>query len=175
MHFCDLGFRFWVLFWVFEFLWNFFGWDLLICYHMPMHCISYHYNNVSCILRLCAWLTTVSAIVWIEFLPMMQFTFACHMFMHCHALYISFPSFLSILFCCVFFSFLLPLVSWLWHPKSQFLPRTRSLVVVLHLLLLFPLFLIELGSIMRTLKRISMRTSLTGWLIRNARSFYLIF
>ena len=64
---------------------------------------------------------------------------------------------------------------YLWHPKRLFHPRTQSHVMVPFLLLLLPLFQIPLGSVMRSPKKISMRTSLTGQFIRNAKSFCLIF
>ena len=126
----------------------------------------------------------MSAIVWIGFLPLMKFWFPRNMFIHYHALYFSFSLFpkasfllfLKHLFCCVSVLFPSPsIIFWLWHPKSQSLPRTWSHVVVLHLFLLFPLFLIELGSVMRTPKRTLLRTSLIRWFIRNIRSFCLTF
>ena len=155
---------------------KFLGWVLLIWSHMLMYCILCHYNYVFMYSRLCAWLNSVSTIVWIGFLPMMQFIFACNMFMHYHALHLFILSFLSIFFSSTrfLFSSLLFLVFYLWHPRNLFLSRTQSHVVVL-LLLLLPLFLIPLCSVMRSPKNTSMRTLLTGQFIRNARSFFLIF
>lgn len=93
--------------------------------------------------------------------------------MHCSFFFYLFPKHI---FCCVSFLFLSFLSFWLWHPKSLFLPRTRSLVVVLLLLLLlFPLFLVEIGSMIQNPKRILRRTLMTGWFTCNAMSFYLIF
>ena len=76
-------------FWVFEFflgflrfLWNFWVglcWFVVIC-----SCIasSLHYNNVSSILGLCAWLKLWVLLGWIGFLPLMLLIFAHHMFVH---------------------------------------------------------------------------------------------
>ena len=133
-----------------------------------MHCILCYYNNVSCILELHVWLSLVSAVVWIGFLLMMQFLFARNMFMH-SALHIFF-FLLSLTLSSTLFFF-----PYLWHPKRLFHPRTQSHVMVPFLLLLLPLFQIPLGSVMRSPKKISMRTSLTGQFIRNAKSFCLIF
>ena len=79
------------------------------------------------------------------------------------------------LFC---FSFLLKLLTM--HPKSMFLPRTPSLVMVLLLLLLlllllFPLFLLEIGPMIQNPKRILMRTLVMRRFTLNAMSFCLIF
>ena len=103
----------------------------------------------------------------------MQFLFARPMFMHCHTLLFLFlflePFFFLL---CFLFSFLLPLVSWLWHLKSLFPPRTQLDVMVLFL---FPLFLILWGFVMKRPEMTSLRTSLTGWFIRNAKSLSLTF
>ena len=88
--------------------------------------------------------------------------FARHMLMHFHALHFSFSlSEASSLLCC-FSSFSSPLVFLLWHLRNLHLRRTRSLIVVLHLLFLFPLLLIKFGSVIWTPKRISLRTYVTG-------------
>ena len=122
----------------------------------------------SCILGLCDWLWTVSTVVWIGFLPMMQFIFACNMLMHSHALFFSFLLYWAcVLVCFCLFS----IVFLLWHPKSLFLLRIWSHVVVF-LLFLFPL---EIGFAIQNPKRILRKTFVTGRFIRNARLFYLIF
>ena len=75
--------------------------------------------------RLCAWFNNVSAVVWIGFLSMMQFvlhvTCSC-IIMHC----IFFPSFLSLVFCCVllFFSSLFSFLSM--APKKS-IPSKNSI------------------------------------------------
>jgi len=100
--------------------------------------------------------------------------FARYMLMHYHALFLSFLSFLSIVSCCVF-CLLFSIVSLTWLPRNLLLRRTQYLVVVLHLLLLFLLFLLEIGVVIRTPKRISIRTFVVGQFIRNAKPFYLTF
>ena len=120
--------------------------------------------------RLCAWFNNVSAVVWIGFLSMMQFVL--HVTCSCIAFFFLLSWALSSTV--FFFSFLLCLVSCLWHPRNLSLLRTRSHVVVSFPLLL-PSFLILLGSVMWRSNRTSMRTFLTRWLIQNARSFCLIF
>ena len=82
--FLDPGFGFFFFFFFFgvlRFLWNFWVglcWFVVIC-----SCIasSLHYNNVSCIIGLCAWLKLWMLLGSIGFLPMMLLIFACHMFM----------------------------------------------------------------------------------------------
>ena len=81
------------------------------------------------------------------------------MFMHYHALHLSFPSFLSFVFYYVFLLFSYPLSFLTMAPKKSI----PSLFV-----------LDNLGSVMRTPKRISLRTFVIGRFIRNAKSFYLI-
>ena len=125
-----------------------------------------------------------SRIVWLiiscEYYSLVGFYPWCNLFlhiicscnaMHCTSLFFLSWSFLSYcVFCFLFFSLL---VSWLWHPKSLFLPRTQlDVVVLLHLLFLS---LILLSSMMQNPKRISLRISMTGWFIQNARSFCLTF
>ena len=61
----------------------------------------------------------MSAIVWIGFFPMMQFIFAHSMFMHYHALNLSFPSFLSFVLCCVFLFFSSSLSFLTMAPKNS--------------------------------------------------------
>ena len=65
----------------------------------------------------------MNVVVWIRFLPMMQISFARNMLMHCISFFSSFP---CLIFCYVslFLFFSLSLVSFLWHLKSLFLPRT---------------------------------------------------
>ena len=60
----------------------------------------------------------VHVVVWIEFLLMMQFIFARNIFMHYHALHLSFPSFLSFVFYCVFLFFSYPLSFLTMAPKK---------------------------------------------------------
>lgn len=55
-----------------------------------MWCIFKHCHQVSCILGLCDWLYILSVVVWIGFLLMMHFCFACYMLMHPHALFFSY-------------------------------------------------------------------------------------
>ena len=103
MHFMLLDLGFGKFFGVFVNLLKFLGWVFCICFHMIMHCIFLHYfhmvmhSRVVCLIisyGCCSldWDVTNDAIC-----------FAHHMFMYCHALHLSFPSFLSILFYCVFF------------------------------------------------------------------------
>ena len=104
----------------------------------------------------------MSAIVWIVFLPMMQFLF--HVTFSCIPMYCSsflFP-FLSISSAMFFFFLLSSLISLIWHLGSLFLRRTRYLIMVFHLLLLFLLFPFETSSMIQNPKRISMKTSVTG-------------
>ena len=122
----------------------------------------------SCILGLCNWLWIVSNVVWISFLPMMQFIFACKMLMHSHALFFSFLLYWAcVLVCFCLFS----IVSLLWHPKSLFLLRIQSHIMVF-LLFLFPL---EICSVIQNPKRILRKNFVTGQFIRNASLFCLIF
>ena len=60
----------------------------------------------------------VHVVVWIEFF-LMQFIFACNMFMHYHALHLSFPSFLSFVFYCVFLFFSYPRSFLTMAPKKS--------------------------------------------------------
>ena len=66
------------------------------------------------------------------------------MLMHYHALFLSSLSFLSTISYCVI-CLLFSIVSLTWLPRNLLLRRTRYLIVVLHLLLLFLLFLLEIG------------------------------
>ena len=66
------------------------------------------------------------------------------MLMHYHALFLSSLSFLSTISCCVI-CLLFSIVSLTWLLRNLLLRRTRYLIVVLHLLLLFLLFLLEIG------------------------------
>ena len=148
-------------------LWN--------CYHMIMHCILFHYNHIFmhsrivCLINQCE----CCSLDWV--FAHDANCFERHMLMHFHALHFSFSlSWASSLLCC-FSSFSSLLVFWLWHPRNLHLWITRSLIVVLHLLLLFPLLLIEFDFVMWTPKRILLRTSVTRRFIQNAKSFCLIF
>ena len=82
--------------------------------------------------------------------------------MHSHVLFFFSLSAPKYLFYCVSFFLLSSLISLIWHLGSLFLQRTRYLVMVLHLLLLFLLFPFETGYVIQNPKRILMRTSVTG-------------
>ena len=144
----------------------------LWCYVIIWSCVAFSSMllTCSCILGLCDWLYIVSAVVWVGFLPMMQFYFARYMLMHSHALFFSSLSFMCIVsivfFFCSFLSF------WLLHPRNPLPWRTQYLVMVLHLLLFI---LLEIGSVIRNPKRILMRNFVTGRFIWNAKSFCLTF
>ena len=89
-------------------------------------------------------------------------SFARNMFMHSHVLFFFSFSTPKYLFYCVSFFLLSSLISLIWHLGSLFLQRTRYLVMVLHLLLIFLLFPFETGYVIQNPKRILMRTSVTG-------------
>ena len=107
-----------------------------------------HYNNVLCVIDLCAWLS----LLW-----------------------------MLINLCCVsIFSFFLSLSlslslsnkTSLWHPNKRNPLWLGTLVMVLgHPLLLFLLFHLISGSVMRRLRRTSLKTSRNVVFIRNARLF----
>ena len=139
-----------------------------------MHCIFKHCHQVSCILGLCDWLYILSVVVWIGFLPIMHFCFAHYMLMHPHALFFFLILFLRTYFA-MFLLLLARLVSLTWHLGNLFLRRTRYFVVVLHFLLLFLLFLLKIGFVIKNPKRILMRTSVIGRFTWNSMSFCLIF
>ena len=107
---------------------------------------------------------------------MMQFSFACYMFMHSNAHVLSFRYFFIFLNC--FETFLsvsifphsLVYVSASWHQNVNLL-RPRTLYVLGHLLLLIPPRLL-FGSMMSKHERTSQRTSLDEVFIQNAKSFF---
>ena len=111
---------------------------------------------------------------WAE--PMMQFSFAYHMFMHSHAYVLSFQSILIYLNCfetflsVSFFSHLsLVYVSVSWHQSVNLL-HLGTLCILGHLLLLIPPLLL-FDSMISKPKRTSQRTSLDEAFIQNAKSF----
>ena len=93
----------------------------------------------------------------------MQFSLERSMFMHYHALHVSFLSFPIHSF---FYDSLS--LSLSWHLKSLFCLKTRF-VMVLFLPFLFPLILFSF--MIRRHEMTSLRTSLTGKFIQNAKSF----
>ena len=106
----------------------------------------------------------------------MQFSFACHIFMHSHAYVLSFQYILIYLNCFGTFlsvSFFPPhslvYVSVSWHQSINLL-RSKTLYVLGHLLLLIPPPLL-FDSVMRKLERTSRRTSLDEAFIQNAKLF----
>ena len=107
--------------------------------------------------------TLVVLLGGIGFLPMMQFSLERSMFMHYHALHVSF---LSVPIHSFFYDSLS--LSLSWHPKSLFCLKTRF-VMVLFLPFLFPLILFSF--MIRRHEMTSLRTSLTGKFIQNAKSF----
>ena len=107
---------------------------------------------------------------------MMQFSFACYMFMHSHAHVLSFRYFFIFLNCFETFLSLsifpphsLVYVSASWHQSVNLL-RPRTLYVLGHLLLLIPPRLL-FGSMMSKHERTSQRTSLDEVFIQNTKSF----
>ena len=112
---------------------------------------------------------------WAE--PMMQFSFACHMFMHSHAYVLSFQYIFIYLNCFGTFlsvSFFPPLslvyVSASWHQNVSLL-RLGTLFVLGHLLLLLIPPSLLFGFVMSKPKRTFRRTFLDEVFIRNAKSF----
>ena len=123
-------------FWVFQNFWGFWVfheifWVRLCEIVVIWSCVasSIHYNNVSCICWICAWLNlwVLLGLDWV--FPMILLIFACHMFMH--SLCIRSFLFFSILnLCCVSFCSLLSLSLSLSYRTSLCTPSIyRALVV----------------------------------------------
>ena len=112
--------------------------------------------------RLCDWLKICECHSLDCVLTHDAISFSCNIFMHSHVLFFFSFSVPKHLFCCVFFFLLSSLISLIWHLGSLFLRRTRYLIMVFHLLLLFLLFPFETSSMIQNPKSILMKTSVTG-------------